>query len=72
MIMMSLLLGAPGGLKAATDACANSIFGPALASLRAGTRIPIRLPLVVGGAYDEALYAQVGRVSRTRYVVRIG
>ena len=73
MIVMSLLPGPPGGPVTATaDTCANSIFSPALAALRAGTRIPLRLPLVVGGAYDEALYAQVGWVSRTRYLVRIG
>jgi hypothetical protein len=73
MIMMLLLVGTPGGpVVAETDTCANSIFRPALASLRAGTLVPLRLPLLVGGTYDEALYAEVGRVSRTRYTVRIG
>jgi hypothetical protein len=72
ILMMSLLVGPPGRPVAATGTCANSIFGPTLASLRAGTQIPLRLPLVVGGAYDEALYAEVGWVSRTRYMVRIG
>jgi hypothetical protein len=57
---------------AATDTCAGSVFGPVLASLRAGTSVPLRLPLVVGDAPDEALYAEVIGVSPTRYAVRIG
>lgn len=72
MIIVSLMFGQPGVTMAAADTCANSIFESALASLRAGTQVPLRLPLLVGGAYDEALYAKVGRVSRTRYMVRIG
>jgi hypothetical protein len=57
---------------AATDACTNPIFTPVLESLKAKTGVPLRLPLIVGEEYDAALYAEVGWIGNTRYVVRIG
>jgi hypothetical protein len=72
MIMLPVFAGPPRSSVAATDACANPLFAPMLVSLRARTRVPLRLPLFVGGEYDAALYAEVGSVSSTRYVIRIG
>ena len=72
VVMLSIFFAPSSRSVAATETCANPIFTPVLASLRAGTRVPLRLPLVVGDAYDAALYARIGRVSRTRYFVRIG
>lgn len=72
MVIVSFVAGRPGGPTAAAQTCANSIFAQLLPSLRSGTQVPLRLPAVVGGEYDEALYTQVGLISRTRYLVRIG
>jgi len=72
VIMLSLIAGPSGVSVAATNSCASPIFSPVLASLRAGTSVPLRLPLVVGDASEAALYAEVSGVSRTRYAVRIG
>jgi len=58
--------------RAVNDDCVNSIFAPVLESLKAKTSVPLRLPLVVGGEYDAALYTDLGWVGSTRYVVRIG
>jgi hypothetical protein len=68
-----LLLAVPSNRSAAAiDTCANPVFTPVLASLRSRTRVPLRLPLVVGDSYDVALYAEVSSTSSTRYLVRIG
>ena len=71
--LMLLFFAPPSGSSmAATDTCTNPIFAPVLTSLRAGTSIPLRLPAVVADEYDAALYAEVGWIGRTRYMVRIG
>jgi hypothetical protein len=72
VVMLTIFTGGASRSVAATDACTNPIFAPVLASLRAGTRVPLRLPHVVGDASDAALYAQIGWVSRTSYVISIG
>lgn len=72
MIIISSFVGPSSESVLATDTCTNQIFAPLLASLQAKSGVPLRLPLIVGGAYDAALYAEIDRVSRTRYVVRIG
>ena len=72
MVTLSICVGSSGRLMAATDTCINPVFTPVLASLRSRTSVPLRLPLVMGDASDAALYARVGGVSRTRYVIRIG
>ncbi len=71
-VMLLLFAGPTSRSVAATDECINPIFTPVLASLRARTGVPLRLPLVVGDAYDAALYTKIGSVSRTRYVIHIG
>jgi hypothetical protein len=72
VILLSAFGGTSSGSVAAIDTCASPVFQPVLASLRAGTSVPLRLPLVVGDASDAALYAEVVGVSRTRYMVRLG
>ena len=72
LALVWLFVGLSSRPVAATDTCANPVFAPVLVSLRLGTRVPLRLPLVVGEAYDAALYAEASSVSRTRYVVRVG
>jgi hypothetical protein len=56
----------------ARELCANPIFSSVINPLQSTTRVPLRLPVIVGGDYDAALYARVGSVSRDRYLVRIG
>jgi hypothetical protein len=72
VVMLTIFAGGAGRSVAATDACTNPIFAKVLASLRAKTRVPLRLPHVVGDGYDAALYAKIGWVSPTSYVIRIG
>ncbi|HUQ32405.1 MAG TPA: hypothetical protein VM095_09805 [Pyrinomonadaceae bacterium] len=72
VIVLSVFGVTSGGSIAATDTCAGSVFQPVLASLRAGTSVPLRLPLVMGDTPGAALYAEITGVSRTRYAVRIG
>jgi hypothetical protein len=72
VIVLSVLVSPSGSSFAAKDSCASPLFSSVLASLQAGTSVPLRLPLVVGDASEEALYAEVVGVSRTRYAVRIG
>lgn len=63
---------APSPAPAGRALCANPIFSPVMMRLQSTTRIPLRLPAVVGDDYDAALYARVGSVSRNHYLVRIG
>jgi hypothetical protein len=72
LIIVSIFGGPSGRAAMDSNTCTNPVFAPVLTSLRAGTSVPLRLPFVVGEAYDAALYAEVVEVSRTRYVVRIG
>jgi hypothetical protein len=72
LFMLALCAAPAFSSMAATETCANPIFGPVLASLQAGTNVPLRLPSVVGGEYDATLYADVSWIGSTRYVVRIG
>jgi hypothetical protein len=72
LIMVLIFCGPSVRGAAITDTCINPIFASVLTMLRAGTSVKLRLPAVVGEAYDAALYAEVASVNRTRYVVRIG
>jgi hypothetical protein len=72
VVMLSVFAAPSSGSVAASDTCPNPIFAPVLASLRAGTRAPLRLPLLLGDADDAALYARIGRISPTRYLIHIG
>jgi hypothetical protein len=72
LALLSLFVWPSPTSATATDTCANPIFAPVLASLRTRTRVLLRLPVVVADAYDAALYTEIGSVSRTRYVIRIG
>lgn len=73
IFMLALFIAPATSSMAATDtSCANPIFAPVIAALQAGTSVPLRLPSVVGGEYDAALFTDVSWVGTTRYVVRIG
>src|SRR4051794_10507056 len=72
IFMLAFFAVAAASSISATQNCANPIFAPVIASLQTGTNVPLRLPSVVGGEYDAALYADVGWIGSTRYVVRIG
>jgi len=72
VVILSVFAGPATGSLAAPEACTNPIFASLLESLKSKTSVPLRLPLVVGGDYDAALYADVGWVGNARYVVRIG
>lgn len=56
----------------ATDTCTNAVFMPVFTALQAKTQVPLRLPSVLAGEYDVALYSKVHAVGPTHYLVRIG
>jgi hypothetical protein len=56
----------------ATAPCTNAVFTPVFVQLQTKTKVPLRLPAILADDYDAALYAEVGAISPTRYVVRIG
>ncbi|MDT4969514.1 MAG: hypothetical protein QOJ64_4251 [Acidobacteriota bacterium] len=63
---------APSSFPSRRAVCANPIFSSVIKPLQSKTRVPLRLPAIMGGDYDAALYARVGSVSRDHYLVRIG